>query len=124
MSALARPRSCYRIRIRGHLEPAWSAWFDSLTVVQADDGTTELVGPLVDQAALFGVLARLRDLGATLLLVEHLTAEQPDTSDATPQGPTACAASGVVRRPPSAEQLLGAGDDPMDDVAGRLDSVD
>ena len=124
MSAPARPRSCYRIRIRGHLEPAWSAWFDSLTVVQADDGTTELVGPLVDQAALFGVLARLRDLGATLLLVEHLTAEQPDTSDATPQGPAACAASGVVRRPPSAEQLLGAGDDPMDDVAGRLDSVD
>ena len=124
MSAPARPRSCYRIRIRGHLEPAWSAWFDSLTVVQADDGTTELVGPLIDQAALFGVLARLRDLGATLLLVEHLTAEQPDTSDATLPGPTACAASGVVRRPPSAEQLLGAGDDPMDDVAGRLDSVD
>jgi hypothetical protein len=81
MSAPARPRSCYRIRIRGHLEPAWSSWFDSLTVVQADDGTTELVGPLVDQAALFGVLARLRDLGATLLLVEQLTAEpsQPDT---------------------------------------------
>jgi hypothetical protein len=78
MSAPARPPSCcYRIRIRGHLEPAWSAWFDSLTVAQADDGTTELVGPLVDQAALFGVLARLRDLGATLLLVEHLTAEPP-----------------------------------------------
>ena len=86
MCASARPRSNYRIRIRGHLAPAWSAWFDSLTVVQADDGTTELIGPLVDQAALFGVLARLRDLGATLLLVEHLTAEQPDTSDATPQG--------------------------------------
>jgi hypothetical protein len=81
MSAPARPRSCYRIRIRGHLEPAWSSWFDSLTVVQADDGTTDLVGPVVDQAALFGVLARLRDLGATLLLVEQLTAEpsQPDT---------------------------------------------
>jgi hypothetical protein len=71
----------YRIRIRGHLDPAWSAWFDSLTVAQADDGTTELAGPLADQAALFGLLARLRDLGATLLLVEHLTAEprQPDT---------------------------------------------
>jgi hypothetical protein len=75
MSAPARPPSCYRIRIRGHLEPAWSAWFDSLTVARADDGTTELAGPLVDQAALFGVLARLRDLGATLLLVERLTAE-------------------------------------------------
>jgi hypothetical protein len=62
----------YRIRIRGHLDPAWSAWFDGRTVDQADDGTTELAGPLADQAALFGLLARLRDLGATLLLVEHL----------------------------------------------------
>ena len=62
----------YRIRIRGHLDPTWSAWFDGLTVDQADDGTTELAGPLADQAALFGLLAWLRDLGATLLLVEHL----------------------------------------------------
>jgi hypothetical protein len=81
MSAPAQPPARYRIRIRGHLDPSWSAWFDSLTVTQADDGTTELAGPLADQAALFGLLARLRDLGATLLLVEHLTAEprQPDT---------------------------------------------
>ncbi|HWC42694.1 MAG TPA: hypothetical protein VHK02_11970 [Actinomycetota bacterium] len=80
MSAPAQPPARYRIRIRGHLGPAWSAWFDGLTVVQADDGTTELVGPLVDQAALFGLLARLRDLGATLLLVEDLTTEtrRPD----------------------------------------------
>jgi hypothetical protein len=75
MSAAAPPPSRYRIRIHGHLEPAWSAWFDSLAVAPADDGTTELVGPLVDQAALFGVLARLRDLGATLLLVEQLPAK-------------------------------------------------
>ena len=75
MIAPAQPPARYRIRIRGHLDPAWSAWFDTLTVAQADDGTTELVGPLVDQAALFGLLARLRDLGATLLLVERLTAE-------------------------------------------------
>ena len=76
MSAPAQPPARYRIRIRGHLGPAWSAWFDGLTVVQADDGTTELVGPLVDQAALFGLLARLRDLGATLLLVEDLTTRE------------------------------------------------
>jgi hypothetical protein len=86
MSAPARPPSCYRIRIRGHLLQAWSAWFDSLVIAPADDGTTELVGPLVDQAALFGVLARLRDLGATLLLVEQLTAKPsqrhtPEVSD-------------------------------------------
>jgi hypothetical protein len=72
MSTPARPPAPYRIRIRGHLDPAWSAWFDSLTVAQADDGTTELAGPVADQAALFGLLAGLRDLGATLLLVERL----------------------------------------------------
>src|SRR5215813_10678886 len=73
MGTPAQPPTRYRIRIRGHLDPAWSTWFDSLTVAQADDGTTELAGSLVDQAALFGLLTRLRDLGATLLLVERLT---------------------------------------------------
>ena len=75
MNAPAPPPTRYRVRIRGHVDPAWSTWFDCLTVTRADDGTTELTGPLADQAALFGLLARLRDLGATLLLVEHLTAE-------------------------------------------------
>ena len=73
MTTPEQPYEQYRVRIGGHLDPAWSAWFDSLIVTQADDGTTELAGPLADQAALFGLLARLRDLGATLLLVEHLT---------------------------------------------------
>jgi len=85
------PAGSYRIRIRGHLEPAWSAWFDSLVVARTEDGTTELVGPLVDQAALFGVLTRLRDLGATLLLVEHLTHD--------PKIPTEKVAPGRGRRP-------------------------
>ena len=86
MSTPAQPPARYRIRIRGHLDPSWSAWFDSLTVTRADDGTTELTAPLADQAALFGLLARLRDLGATLLLVEYLTAEprQPDTCRGRP----------------------------------------
>jgi hypothetical protein len=73
MTAPGQPPAHYRIRIRGHLDPTWSTWFDSLTVTQADDGTTELA----DQAALFGLLARLRDLGATLLLVERLAADGP-----------------------------------------------
>ena len=72
MSSSAPPPVHYRIRIRGHLDPAWSAWFESLTVTQADDSMTELVGPLVDQSALFGLLAGLRNLGGTLLLVERL----------------------------------------------------
>jgi hypothetical protein len=81
MSAPAQQPARYRIRIHGHLDPAWSAWFDGLTVTQADNGTTELVGPLVDQAALFGLLAGLRNLGGTLLLVQRLEAgaSQPDT---------------------------------------------
>jgi hypothetical protein len=62
----------YRIRIRGHLDPAWTEWFDDLALTQTNDGTTELVGPLSDQSALYGLLARLRDLGATLLMVEQL----------------------------------------------------
>jgi hypothetical protein len=74
MTGPAQPPARYRIRIRGHVDPDWSTWFDRLTVIQGDDGTSELTGPLADQAALFGLLARLRDLGATLLLVEHLTA--------------------------------------------------
>ena len=64
----------YRIRIYGHLGPEWTVWFDDLKLTQKDDGTTELVGPLIDQSALYGLLARLRDLGATLLLVEQLPA--------------------------------------------------
>jgi hypothetical protein len=75
----------YRIRIRGHLDPVWSTWFDTMTVTPLGDGTTELIGSLTDPAALFGLLARLRDLGATLLLVERVetstSADQPVRKD-------------------------------------------
>jgi len=77
MNASDRASTHYRIRIRGHLDVAWSDWFDGLGITQEDDGTTTLTGPLVDQAALYGLLSRLRDLGATLLAVEWLAAEDP-----------------------------------------------
>jgi hypothetical protein len=64
----------YRIRIRGHLDPALTEWFEDLAFDQKDDGTTELVGPFTDQSALYGLLARLRDMGATLLVVAQLPA--------------------------------------------------
>jgi hypothetical protein len=67
----------YRLRIRGHLDPAWSSWFDGLTIRQRNDGTTTLTGPLVDQAELYGLLGRLRDLGATLLGVQRLPPDEP-----------------------------------------------
>jgi hypothetical protein len=79
VSAVDRPSSYYRVRIRGHLDPTWSTWFDGMTIVLEDDGATTLTGPLVDQAALYGLLGRLRDLGGTLLEVEHLAGDEPPT---------------------------------------------
>lgn len=67
----------YRIRIQGHLGPSWQAWFANLQVVQEDDGTSLLAGFLVDQAALYAVLTRIRTLGLTLLSLERSEAEGP-----------------------------------------------
>ena len=59
----------YRIQVDGHLDPRWSTWFDGLTIHHDADGTTTLSGPVVDQAALYGLIGRARDLGLTLLAV-------------------------------------------------------
>jgi hypothetical protein len=61
----------YRIRVRGHLGSAWSDWFTGLRVTLEDHGDTLLVGPL-DQAALHGVLRRIRDLGLPLVSVTRI----------------------------------------------------
>ncbi len=60
----------YRIRVRGHLDDRWSGWLGGLAVQRQEDGTTLLVGPVVDQAALHGVIIRIRDLGLPLLSVK------------------------------------------------------
>jgi hypothetical protein len=62
----------YRFRVSGHLDDRWSDWFGGLDLQRQDDGTTVLVGPVVDQAALHGVIARIRDLGLPLLSVNRL----------------------------------------------------
>ena len=62
----------YRIRVRGHLDDRWSGWFEGLVVHREEDGTTVLVGPVVDQAALHGVIIRIRDLGLPLLSVSRV----------------------------------------------------
>ena len=70
----------YRIRVRGHLDDRWSDWFGGLDLQRQDDGTTLLVGPIVDQSALHGVLARIRDLGLPLLSIDGVTEADGSTS--------------------------------------------
>ena len=59
----------YEIRIKGHLDDRWAGWFEGMTITRADNGETLLRGPVADQAALFGLLRRVRDLGLPLLSV-------------------------------------------------------
>jgi hypothetical protein len=62
----------YELRIAGHLDEHWSAWFGGLTLTHTDEGTTILRGPVTDQAELHGLLAKVRDLGATLVSVQAI----------------------------------------------------
>ena len=68
----------YEIRLAGRLDERWTAWFDGLSVRQSDDGTTVISGPIADQAALHGLLQRVRDLGLPLLSVERVDTDPPD----------------------------------------------
>ena len=61
------PSAHYEITVRGILDPRWSAWFDGLHLTSDAAGRTTISGPVADQAALHGLLARIRDLGLTLL---------------------------------------------------------
>ena len=59
----------YEIRLKGRLDGRWAAWFEGMTLSHADDGTTVLRGRVADQAALHGVLGKVRDLGLPLVAV-------------------------------------------------------
>ena len=61
----------YQIRVNGVLDSSWSAWFDGLQITSDDRGDTAIAGPIVDQAALHGLLAKIRDLGLELLEVRR-----------------------------------------------------
>lgn len=67
----------YEFRVEGHLDDHWSAWLGELTITRHHDGTSTLTGPVADQAQLHGVLARLRDIGATLLSLNTQEASAP-----------------------------------------------
>ena len=74
----------YEIRLKGHLDARWANWFDGLSFAHESDGTTILSGPVVDQAALHGLLRKVRDLGLPLLSVVHIGPERADVSDVQP----------------------------------------
>jgi hypothetical protein len=69
------PAPRYEIRVKGHLGSRWASWFDGMNLTAEDDGTTVIQGPVVDQAALHGLLQSLRDLGITLLSLIRLAAD-------------------------------------------------
>ena len=71
----------YEIRIKGHLDNRWAARFDGLTITIEDDGETLLTGKVVDQAALFGLLRKVRDLGMPLISVTRVKPAQADVLD-------------------------------------------
>ena len=71
----------YEIRLKGHLEARWVKWFNGLAIRLEEDGDTLLTGPVADQAALHGLLKKVRDLGMPLVSVSPLEHGQGDQSD-------------------------------------------
>jgi hypothetical protein len=75
-------KATYQITVEGLLDTQWSDWFEGWTVNPQEDGTTILTSSLIDQAALHGVLKKVRDLGMPLVSVRPLVHGQADTPDA------------------------------------------
>jgi hypothetical protein len=75
----------YLIRIKGQLGPQWAGWFEDMAVTLDDNGDTLLTGPVVDQAALYGLLRRVRDVGLPLLSVTRIAAEPPAAPEPPPE---------------------------------------
>ena len=65
------------VRVKGRIDERWSEWFDGLTITHTDQDETVLMGPVVDQAALYGLVAKLRDLGLPLLAVNSVKQDVP-----------------------------------------------
>jgi hypothetical protein len=71
----------YQIRIKGHLGHQWTEWFEGLSITLTDNGETLLTGPLIDQAALHGVLKKVRDLALPLVSVSSVKPSQEESTD-------------------------------------------
>jgi hypothetical protein len=74
----------YQIRIKGQLDSQWSEWFEGMTIMPEDNGDTVLTGLVVDQAALHGLLKKVRDLGMPLVSVSPVEPGQAKSSDVKP----------------------------------------
>ncbi len=70
----------YEIKVEGQLDSSWAGWFDGMSMRQTENGQTILTGPLPDQAALHGVLARVRDLGLPLIAVNRIETDNKEQS--------------------------------------------
>jgi hypothetical protein len=75
----------YEIRLTGHLDQRWAAWFDGLTVGRESDGTTVISGPIADQAALHGLLQRVRDIGLPIVSVTWVDADSNGSGPTNPR---------------------------------------
>ena len=75
----------YEIRLKGHLDSRWAAWFDGLSLTNESDGTTIIRGPVVDQAALHGLLQKVRDMGLALVSVTQVEPGQPNAPTIEPR---------------------------------------
>ena len=73
----------YEIRLKGHLDSRWAAWFDGLSLTNERDGTTVISGPVQDQSALHGLLQKVRDVGLPLVSVTQV--DQPDIPTIAPR---------------------------------------
>jgi hypothetical protein len=75
----------YEIRLKGHLDARWAAWFDGLNLTHQSDGTTVIHGQVADQAALHGLLQKVRDTGLPLVSVICVEPDQPDVGTIEPR---------------------------------------
>lgn len=80
-NSYASATEVYEIRLEGHLSPQWADWFGGATITLETDGNSRLTTPAVDQAALHGLLKKVRDLGMPLLSVARVDLNQPNSSD-------------------------------------------
>ena len=76
---------CYEIRLKGHLDTRWAAWFDGLSLTHQGDGTTVIHGPVADQAALHGLLQKIRDIGLPLVSVICVEPDKPRVASVKPR---------------------------------------